>query len=298
MAIASHVDVVGAHLEYALPRDYSSLMDCEKHVFVAATVAALHAKFGERPEFRAWFAYIHDTGRMRLIPAGEVAQFHFPACVDQEYLIAGFFAAQRHLRAHVLPAAAVAEFRRFGVQVHDISSPLRIPFGSGPIKDIVLSPTTAYSPDVVAECFLGERSVVVYDKYINRDSMDVLGRFVRCLCKGATVTILTTDMSIAAAIEGRRRIAGENPDLGEFRVKKVDRRTASNSHERHVVVGRRYHLHFTSGLDVFGTCSSGRYQNRDGRIYVHDVWDQYCNAKLNDEDGRTWTLRVGQGTMI
>lgn len=144
---------------------------------------------------------------------------------------------------------------------------------------------TKKTPSIISCFFKGEIRVVIYDRYINRASIEFIAKIAKCMSKDGELVIISEFNS------------GITEDQTSSELKKIIKKTKtytpnfkeqSDKHDRHVHLGDRLHMTFSSGIDCFGR--SPQFKNSECQITIYHVAEHYELKRysvLNSKTGKT-----------
>jgi hypothetical protein len=254
-----------------------SVVLCSK-ISVTSNVLSLYEQnLGSNLLFQAWFASA-SQGRFSLhLPALSPGKVQAIDPVSDGYGTATYFGCSS-LFAH-LPDVSIATeqgLERIGTRI--ISVGKRIDFsieGDNPVFTIGTESRGTLDFDCLTRFLLPEENIVVYDKFINDKSIQLLEHIARTLTTGSTIRIFHTfraGSSLLDTPEIHARLVAANGAI-TVECKKVSNDFKKLEHDRYIFLGNRLQLVFSAGLDCFGdinTATSKR-SNRRSKITFYDI---------------------------
>jgi hypothetical protein len=120
-----------------------------------------------------------------------------------------------------------------------------------------------------------EENVVVYDKYINNESVELLEHLVTKMAAGSALKIFhstKTGTGLLSTTVIQTRVQAANPTVS-VSCKQCHHAFTKTEHDRYMFLGRRIQIVFTVGLDCFGkiNAATGNRINRESKILFFDV---------------------------
>lgn len=235
-------------------------------------------KLGSNLQFQTWFASACN-GRLSLnlsslAPNGVKAI----DAVTDGYGTAAYFGGS-NLVAHLpdLSEAAALGFENIGIRV--ISVTKRIDFlieGDNPVLTIGTESSGMLDFDVLDRFLIPEESVVIYDKFINNTSIQLLEHIARKLRAGASMRVFHTlqpgGKDLLSTTDISTRLSAANGAIS-VECKQCSQQFKKLEHDRYVFLGNRLQIVFSAGLDCFGivNTATGRRTNRRSKISFYDV---------------------------
>lgn len=278
MKVAIHSMALKEIFEGSCDPVTSSAVLASKISMTLSVLTQYEALLGSDLKYQAWFASLSSANRFSF----HMPQ-HAPPSVQAEEGPSGGYAAASYFGASILVAEqvhlggpAVAAVAKIGVKLLSARSALTgTHSGDNPFFTIALKATGSEDFDVLDRFLIPEQRVVIYDKYINNISIDLIEHIAKKLPPTAVLEIFH---SVHA---GNNRLS--NADV-EARVhaanaaitttcKTCPTSFTSTQHDRYIFLGNRIQMVFTVGLDCFGPLSgsSGRRVNRLSKIMFFDV---------------------------
>ncbi|MCY1298196.1 hypothetical protein D9M70_476700 [compost metagenome] len=163
--------------------------------------------------------------------------------------------------------------KTYGLKLFD-SDNFNIDYKTIPGNEIIfslkLNSKTAFQPKSIEDFFCNEREIVVYDRYICERSIELLEQLLKKCHQNFSATIIsefeTNRNSLFSADDTRRRL---KKSFGHATISCYypNFKELEDKHDRHIYLGQRIQLTFTSGLDCFGR--SPEWKNSECDIYAH-----------------------------
>jgi hypothetical protein len=168
----------------------------------------------------------------------------------------------------------IEKAKDYGIQINDTTSPLDIDKmpGNAIIFNALLNSQTTYKHAIIRHFFANEKSIVIYDRYIKDSSLCLFENILRCCHPNAEITIISDfDRNASSTITA---------DAAQKRIKKIrphanincyypDLKKCVDTHDRHIHLGHRLQISFSSGTDCFGL--HPEWSNSECEISVHHL---------------------------
>ena len=247
-------------------------------ISVTANILSLYEQnLGSNPQFQTWFASA-SQGRFSLhLPALSPEKVRAVDPVSDSYATAAYFGCSSFF-AH-LPDVSVATAQSLeGIGTRIISVSRRIDFpieGDNPVFTIGTETRGTLDFDCLTRFLLPEENVVVYDKFINAKSIQLLEHIARTLTAGAALRVFHTfkaNSNLLNTADISARLLAANGTI-TVECKTVSDAFKKLEHDRYIFLGNRLQLVFSAGLDCFGDVdlTTGKRNNRRSKITFYDV---------------------------
>ena len=276
---------VAIHLQ-ALKEIFSGLCDPVTGSAVLSSKIALtpdilskyHTELGANTQYQAWFSSTTTSQRITLhMPQLAPQKVQVADVATEGYGAASYFAGS-NLVADQTKLAVAAANALLGIGINIISPKLRMQgaiHGDNPIYSIATQAGGTIGFDIFDRFVLPEDSIVVYDKYINTNSIDLLKHLASKLSSGSKIAIFHSDRTgpnllLSNDIAAQVRAANSKISVS---CKTCTKAFASLEHDRYIFLGNRIQIVFTVGLDCLGpyNVASGERTNRRSKILFYDV---------------------------
>lgn len=220
-----------------------------------------------------WLTRIYSSpNRLRLISEDEQEHYNFRSNdIDESYVCAAFFNGH-HLISPKKGEAFMGKAKAYGIQVNDISENFNIETlpGHSVIFNALLNSQTHYNHSIIRHFFSNERRVVIYDRYIKNSSICLFENVLR-FCHPTVEIILISDFdrfgnSTISADLAKKSLLKVRPQA-KINCYYPDLDKLDDKHDRHIHLGSRLQMTFSSGTDCFGLHPEWR--NSECDIYVH-----------------------------
>ncbi|SDT25410.1 hypothetical protein SAMN05216598_4654 [Pseudomonas asplenii] len=220
-----------------------------------------------------WLTRLFSTpSRFRLISTEEMQTYELDhSDVDQSYVAAAFFNGH-YLISPNKNQSLIEKAKDYGIQINDTKSPLEIDNmpGNAIIFNALLNSKTTYRHAIIRHFFAKEKNILIYDRYIKNSSLCLFENILKYCHKNADITIISDfDRSASSPITA---------DAAQKRIKKIrphanvkcyypDLKNCVDTHDRHIHLGHRLQISFSSGTDCFGL--HPKWSNSECEISVH-----------------------------
>lgn len=214
-----------------------------------------------------------DSSKHRIITDEDMSYYGLDGghILDDSYLGAAYLNGHHLVRGEIT-SGFLDKAKRYGVKVSDSSWSVdleRLP-GHSLVFSLLMSSATNYNHSVLRPFFSKERRVLIYDRYLKASSLAffenvlcaanddveliIISKFDSC----GTSTVSRDDVERALKrVRPRSKISCYYPDDKAL----LDR------HDRHIHLGSRLQLSFSSGTDCFGF--HPQWNNSECEISVH-----------------------------
>jgi len=225
--------------------------------------------------YMAWFACMQSENRILLTSMNNASSV-VKGLVSplQDYAAASYLAGGSIFTSSNWPCVVgSADLKRLGVKEISVNNSMGKIFGDNPVEYISLAAGGQDNFSIIDRYFLAEDEIVVYDKYVNQNSMDFLLHIVSKMASGSTLRVFTTNLP------GNNRVfvpqilstlAAANPNVSVF-CDEVSVAFRQLVHDRYIFCGRRLQMIFSAGLDCFGPLVSNVRVNKLSDISIYSV---------------------------
>lgn len=235
-------------------------------------------ELGSNLQFQAWFTSACN-GRLSLnLPSLSPHSVKAVDSVTDGYGTASYFGGS-NLVAHFpdLSAPAALGFESIGTRVISVTKRVDFPIeGDNPVFTIGTESNGALDFDVLDRFLVPEESIVIYDKFINDTSIQLLEHIAKKLRVGASMRVFHTvqpgGRNLLHTSDIYTRLSAANSDI-TVECKQCSLQFKRLEHDRYVFLGNRLQIVFSAGLDCFGMINpaTGRRTNRRSKISFYDV---------------------------
>lgn len=232
---------------------------------------------GADPKFQTWFASA-SQGRFSFhLPALSPGKVRAIDPISDGYGTASYFGCSSFF-AHLpdVSAQTAQGLESIGTRVISVSRRIDFPIeGDNPVFTIGTETNGTLDFDCLDRFLLPEDTIVIYDKFINAKSIQLLEHISKKLTPGSTLRIFHTYKpggNILDSTTIKTRLIAANSTI-TIECKIVSDDFKKLGHDRYIFLGDRLQLVFSAGLDCFGDIdlASGRRKNRRSKITFYDV---------------------------
>lgn len=250
---------------------------------IAITTAILHqyhADLSNNTSYLAWFSSTSAAGRFTThsqTTAPQLVRNCDASSADygtpSYYGASNLVAAPNHL--------TIDEFRALeGIGIHVLSPAAAAPstlHGDNPFLTIAMQSNGTLGFDVLDRFIKPEEDVVVYDKYLNNESVELLEHIASLLSVNSRIRIFhspTKGAHLLSSAIVANRVRLSNPAI-TVSCQTCTKAFLSGEHDRHMYLGERIQITFTAGTDCFGTIDpiTGARKNKRSKLLFFDVTD-------------------------
>lgn len=274
MRAAAHVDALEAVFSGLAHPITAGLVVTAKVAVTQYILKQYAERLGGNPQFQAWFAAAQTASRINLTSTQNApTQIKSLKAAAFDYGTASYFSAGNFF---VAPSSQseinIQEFAQLGLLSHCVTTPLKGNLdGDNPVFTINLVNGGALDYHVLERFIAAEDRIVIYDKYVNPISIELIEYVAKRMHSGSSLQVFTSHLggNCLRSSEIAQRLGNANPKIKSscLQVSDAFRRLA---HDRYLFCGERLQIVFTAGLDCFGPKkSSGKRNNRQSKINVY-----------------------------
>lgn len=295
MRCATHVSALKSVFDgVANPITGSSILAAKMGV-TSSIINDYIEKLGGLPTFQAWLAAAQAGNRILVKSAGEA-----PACLRElpgksaDYGAASYFSGGRfYIDDIACPFVSCEKLQALGIDVSSTQAPPPSNIeGDNPVWNLSLATGGAIGFDVLDRFIVPEEEIIIYDKYVNALSLDLIAHIASKMCAGSTLHIRTTRVSPRCKSPEQilARVLNANSRI-QCTAKEVSIAFRQMTHDRYIFFGQRLQAVFTAGLDCFGKSSpSGNRINKQSKINLYSI-DGFAKLHIEAIDGTVLEAR-------
>lgn len=249
------------------------------HISVTpAILNQYHLALGSNASFQAWFASLMAANRFSVhLPQAAPARVQTSDGSSDGFGTASYFGASTLVaESHNLPVGGVAALDSIGVNLISAKSKFSgtLP-GDNPFLTIAVHAGRSDGFGVFDRFIKSEDNVVIYDKYINAASVELIEYLAANLSPGSSIKIFhssKTGKHLLSSADVVRRVHAANTTI-VVTCKVCPPAFTSTEHDRYIFLGKRIQVVFTVGLDCFGAAdpATGKRTNRNSKIMFFEV---------------------------
>lgn len=213
-----------------------------------------------------------NPAKLRIVTHEELERYNINSdtCLDSNYIGAAYHHGHHAIRGHGT-TDYTANAKKYGIRSLSTSSNISNSIGVRIIESHLLNSTTSKKHNIIRDFFHQEREVLVYDRYMKDSTLCLLETLLRQTSQSAKITIISefethsnhTSTDVCTRIKKIRPSATVRclyPNFSEL----------SDKHDRHIHLGSRLQISFTSGLDCFGLAPDWKNSECDIHVYYLD----------------------------
>ena len=228
-------------------------------------------------QFQAWFASAAQ-GRLTLhLPQTSPVKVKDTDTVTDGYGTASYFGGSNLVASmQKLTPATAQSLLNIGIKIIPVDEKMSgLIAGDNPIFTIATETNGNIDFNVLDRFLIPEENIVIYDKYINKKSIELLEHISKKLAPNSTLSIFHTfqiNKNLLDSAEIINRLKTANPNISVI-CKKCSKKFTSLEHDRYIFLGNRIQIVFSAGLDCFGNIdlTIGKRVNRRSKITFYDV---------------------------
>lgn len=139
------------------------------------------------------------------------------------------------------------------------------------ILDVIdLNENTNLSHSTIHRYFAQERRVIIYDKFIKNSSLELIESICQKMDPSGEIIIIS---DFSAGVTAEQCMKACRKHIKNTKAYTPNFRDRSNGHDRHIHIGNRLHLTFSSGTDCFGL--QPEFKNSECQITIYQVSEHY-----------------------
>lgn len=258
---------------------------------IAVTTQVLQqyqAALGSHPGYQAWFTSAQMANRLTIhLPQLAPAVVRTCDAATDGYGTPAYFAGSKLVaEAAKLSATENAALVAIGIiptSPHAASA--GTVHGDNPLFTIVTKANGNDGFGWIDRLVIPEQEIVIYDKYINAASLELLQHIASKMGSGGDLKVYHSNTTGSHLLTDAQIVAGLSSANAAINLtcKTVSPAFAKQEHDRYIFLGKRLQIVFTVGLDCFGVFdpTAGRRYNRQSKIMVFDC---FGGRQLHIED--------------
>lgn len=244
----------------------------------AGILGKYQANLGANPHFQTWFASAQQYRKLIIhFPINSPRLVQAANGATDEYATASYFAGGTLIAKKTSTSLAFENtLTSIGTSVEYLEdTSLNTSNGDDPFFTIKLKRLGTIDFDILERFIVPEDHIIIYDKYINPTSIELINYIASKLSTGATISVFHSGqtrpnlLTTSAIIQS---IKNTNPSIN-ISCKVCDQSFTRDYHDRFIFFGNRFQLRMTAGLDSFGKVdpNSGRRKNRESELIFRDT---------------------------
>ncbi|MGG5871543.1 hypothetical protein [Pseudomonas peli] len=250
----------------------SSVIALSKEIYEEYVEAVETDGTGFFKDFLAWL--ISDPENHYKIPNDLISKYFQNSESTEKYALAAYFNGNKHITGEAEGAKKIDDCKNLGIELIDamnFETKKKRNQGTNILDVIDISSATKHDNNLILHYFANETRVVIYDRYLKPASLSLIVSISKKIKKHAELIIIsefnsgvTSDECIRACKPSTATTKTYFPNFSE----------ANEWHDRHIHLGDRLHITFSSGTDCFGTPPMNL--NRECQITI------YHTAEINE----------------
>lgn len=252
---------------------------------------------GSNHQFQTWFSSVCN-GRISLhLSSSSPSGVRAVDAATDGYGAAAYFGGS-NLVAYLpeLSAASTQGLESIGTRLISVTQRVDFPLeGDNPVFTIGTATNGTLDFDVLDRFLLPEESIVIYDKFINETSIQLLQHIAAKLKANASMRVFHTlppgNTNLLSTADILARLTSSNGSI-TIECKQCSPQFKRLEHDRYIFLGNRLQIVFSAGLDCFGliNTATGKRSNRRSKISFYDVTGG-DNLSIEGNDGSIHVVR-------
>lgn len=217
--------------------------------------------------------HLSNPEKIRYILDEELTHYEIldPKDKNLDYIGAAFLHGHQLITSSKEPKL-LAKAKDYGVQLRDSKNsipPQTLP-GYSIVFNLLLNSITKHKHIAIRHFFSKEKSIIVYDRYMKESSLCLLEQVLIASHELTNITIISdferNQNSIISKATVQQRLSKIKPKA-KINCYFPDLKKLDDKHDRHIHLGDRLQLSFSSGIDCFGLPPD--FNNSECEISVH-----------------------------
>lgn len=246
--------------------------------FTPSILEIYHQLLGQNSHFTSWFSAAQAHKRIDIANPSEAPRSVRAAdTICQEYGTASYFAGSNlFLSQSDFDHNSLIALSSIGTNLVYSTSPLPDEVhGDNPIHIINTKTNGSIDFDILNQYLLPEECIVIYDKYINKTSIELIKYIAQTLKPKSSLHIYHSDKkggNLLSSTQIQQQASAANPQI-TVTCQHPTRNFTKEHHDRYIFFGNRCQAIFTAGLDCFGLVdpATGKRKNRKSTIAIFDT---------------------------
>ncbi|MDQ0017674.1 hypothetical protein J2W23_006088 [Variovorax boronicumulans] len=228
--------------------------------------------------FQAWFPLAMAHGRVTTHEIADcpTALRRLPLGIKSIAAASYFGASKLVARSSFFSPNEISHFDAVGVNLVDLSLPANTDHGGdNPIDNISTTTGGILDFSVLDRYISAEDEIIIYDKYINNNSCELIEHIAFKLKRNSTLRVFNSAKTGPHLLSGPtilRRLQAANRHIS-IECQAASRAFCQREHDRYIFFGSRIQAIFSAGLDCFGPLNRQRTNriNKRSQISFFDV---------------------------
>lgn len=224
-----------------------------------------------------WLTRLFSTqDRLRIVTNKEMADYGIngSGCLDESYIGAAYMNGHHLIKYDPTTQKISSKAKDYGITLVDTSwtGNIQCMPGNSVIQTLLLNSSTSYKHSEIRKYFSAEKQITIYDKYIKDSSVCFFENVIRFTADNVKIIVISDfDQKGTSSITARTvkdRLQKIKPKA-EITCYYPDNRGQQDRHDRHIHLGSRLQISFSSGTDCFGL--HPEWKNSECEISVHYI---------------------------
>ncbi|WP_462402120.1 hypothetical protein [Pseudomonas sp. Marseille-QA0332] len=225
---------------------------------------------------KEWLNRVYNNPqRVRIVTSEELENYDLPAsgCLESHYVGAAYHHGH-HMVLGGRNATYAAVSKKYGIR--NLVAPLIVdpvnPIGVKIIESHLLNSSTVKKHSIIRDFFHQEKSIIIYDRYLKEASLILLETLLRQVAPSACIKVISEFElhSLYTAEQVCLRLKKIRPHA-DIECLYPNFNEQSDKHDRHIHLGSRLQISFSSGLDCFGHPPAWVNSECDIHVYYLDA---------------------------
>lgn len=248
-------------------------------ISITPSILAIYDQLlGGNPAFTAWFSAAQTHKRIDIaIPSEAPRLVQDVDAIAQGYGSASYFAGSNLLLSHNdFEQHSLTSLNSIGTKLIYSNSPLPTEIhGDNPIHIINTKTNGSTNFDALDPFLLPEERIVIYDRYINNISVELIEYIAQRLRANSSLHIYHSDRqqrNLLSSIQIQQAASSANPQI-TVTCQHTTQQFTREHHDRYIFFGNRCQAIFSAGLDCFGPTdpATGKRKNKKSTISFFDT---------------------------
>lgn len=247
---------------------------------VSTTMGVLtkyQAVLGSNPYYQNWFSSAQQHKKLRIhLPAEAPPSVQSADSKTDEYATASYFAGGKIITTNAVTPPLKTALESIGTELLYIENPkFNTTNGDNPFLTINLLLNGDVDFNILENFIIPENQITVYDKYINKESLDFLKFITRRLSAGSNLHIFHSTKTGGNLLDSTAISSTLAPINRKIKIicKTCPPSFTKKYHDRFIFFGNRFQIRFSVGLDCFGKINpvTGKRANRESELIFRDT---------------------------
>lgn len=264
-------------------------------------LAAYHSLLSDNPIFTAWFSNAQVHKRINIVSRSDSPNLVKNAdAICEDYGTASYFAGSNLLLSHGdFNLNSIEALKSIGTNFIYDTTPLPNDIhGDNPFHIINTKTHGTINFDCLNSFILPEEQIVIYDRYINNISIELIQYVAKNLKPNSKLHIYHSDKqnnNLLSSHQILQATASANHQI-TVTCQHATKKFTREHHDRYIFFGNRCQANFSAGLDCFGQIdpATGMRKNRKSMIAFFDT-SSAANLTIDGVNGLQQVVRHYSG---